>query len=274
MEIVFRIFASNLPAVGRFVICTMSKISIIIKREYVSRVKKKSFIIMTSLGPVLFAAIGIIPIWLSMQDQAKHFIEVIDDSKLVDGFIKDSKNVRYDYPPVSLEVAQRDFYKTDYTAILWVPVNILTSHKSILYFKSNPGIVVQEHIRSEIEDILYENQLESQGIDMTRRDFSCVARDGEGRLIGGATGNTIGCYTYIARLWVADSWRRRGIGRRLVEAAERIAADRNCRYVFLNTFGFQAGGFYERCGYHLLAALENPDDPRLSRQFMVKTLTR
>ncbi|MEK6615993.1 MAG: ABC transporter permease [Bacteroidota bacterium] len=152
----------------------MSKISIIIKREYISRVKKKSFIIMTILGPVLFAIIGIIPIWLAMQDQAKHFIEVIDDSKLVDGFLKDSKNVKYDYPPVSIEVAQRDFYKTDFTAILWIPSNILTSRKSVLYFKSNPGIMVQEHIRSGIEDVLYENQLESQGIDMKKVDAARI----------------------------------------------------------------------------------------------------
>lgn len=129
---------------------------------------------MTILGPVLFAAIGIVPIWFSMQDQAKSFIEVIDDSKLVEGFFKDSKTVKYDYPPVSLEVAQRDFYKTDYTAILWVPSNILSSKKSVIYFKSNPGIMVQERIRSEIEDILYENQLEEQGIDMKKVDAARI----------------------------------------------------------------------------------------------------
>lgn len=152
----------------------MSKISIIIKREYFSRVKKKSFIIMTILGPILFSGLMIVPVWLAMQEQAKHFIEVIDDSKLVDGFMKDNKNVKYDYPPVSLQVAQRDFYKTDYTAILWVPENILTSRKAVLYFKNHPGIAVQERIRSSIEDILYENQLEAQGIDLAKVDASHI----------------------------------------------------------------------------------------------------
>ncbi|MBI4947628.1 MAG: ABC transporter permease [Bacteroidetes bacterium] len=146
----------------------MSKIIIIIQREYFSRVKKKSFIIMTILGPILFSALMIVPLWLSMQEQEKHFVEVIDDSKLVDGFMRNDKNVHYDYPPVSLEVAKRDLYKTDYTAILWVPENILSSRKVILYFKSHPGIMVQEKIRSGIEDILYENQLEAEGIDMEK----------------------------------------------------------------------------------------------------------
>ena len=152
----------------------MSKISIIIGREYLTRVKKKSFIIMTILGPILFAAIGIVPVWMSMQEQAQHFVEVIDDSQLVNGFLEDSKTIRFDYPPVQVEVAKRDFYNTDYTAILWVPSNILTSKKVILYFKSNPGILVQERIRAQIEDILYENQLEAQGIDMKEVDAARI----------------------------------------------------------------------------------------------------
>ena len=152
----------------------MSKISIIIQREYLSRVRKKSFIIMTILGPILFSALMIVPIWFSMQEQAKQFIEVIDDSKLVDGFMKNDKNVHYDYPPVALEVAKRDFYKSDYTAILWVPSNILNSRKVILYFKSHPGMMVQENIRTGIEYILYENQLEADGIDMKQVDAAHI----------------------------------------------------------------------------------------------------
>lgn len=146
----------------------MSKISIIIKREYLSRVKKKSFIIMTILGPILFAAMAIIPIWFSMQEQSKNFIEVIDDSQLINGYLKSSNSIRFDYPPVSIEEAQRNLYSTDYTAILWIPSNVLNSKRSILYYKSNPGIAVQEKIRSQIESILYENQLEEQGIDMKK----------------------------------------------------------------------------------------------------------
>lgn len=152
----------------------MSKISIIIKREYFSRVKKKSFIFLTILGPILFAALMLVPIWMALQPQATQFIEVIDDSQLVEGFLKESKTIRYDYPPVSLEAAKRDFYETDYTAILWIPENILNSRKIVLYFKKNPGIMVQEKIRSGIESILYENQLEREGIDMAKVDAAHI----------------------------------------------------------------------------------------------------
>jgi ABC-2 type transport system permease protein len=43
----------------------MSKISLIIQREYITRVRKRSFIIMSVLGPLIFAAMMIIPAWLS-----------------------------------------------------------------------------------------------------------------------------------------------------------------------------------------------------------------
>jgi ABC-2 type transport system permease protein len=152
----------------------MSKISIIIQREYLSRVKKKSFLIMTILGPILFSALMIVPVLLAMQVQDKHHIEVIDDSKLVDGFLKNGNNIKYDYPPISLEEAKRDFYSTDYTAILWVPENLLTTKKVILLFKKHPGVTVQERIRSGIEDVLYENQLEAQGIDLAKVDAAHI----------------------------------------------------------------------------------------------------
>ena len=47
----------------------MNKISVIIKREYVTRVRKKSFIIMTILAPLLMAAIFIVPTVLMMNQK-------------------------------------------------------------------------------------------------------------------------------------------------------------------------------------------------------------
>ncbi len=75
---------------------------------------------------------------------------------------------------MALETAMRDFYSTKYTAILWVPNNILNNGAPILYYKTNPGIALQERIRSSIEDALYENRLESQGIDMKEVDAARI----------------------------------------------------------------------------------------------------
>jgi ABC-2 type transport system permease protein len=154
----------------------MSKIIIIIQREYLSRVKKKSFIIMTILGPILFSAMMIVPIWLSMQGESQHYVEVVDDSRIVKGYLKDSKNIHYDYTDVSLQEAQRNFYKKDsaYSDILHIPENILNKAAPTIYYKSNPGIGVQESIRSAIENAVYEHQLENDSIDMKRVDAAHI----------------------------------------------------------------------------------------------------
>ena len=105
----------------------MSKIGIIISREYFSRVKKKSFIIMTILGPIFFAGLMLVPVWIATHEQAKHFIEVIDETGLVEegGYFKENKFLHFDYPAVTIEQAHQGFYDTDYTSILYIPKNLL-----------------------------------------------------------------------------------------------------------------------------------------------------
>ena len=77
----------------------MNKISVIIKREYVTRVRKKSFIIMTILAPVLMAAILILPTVLMMnQDGDFKKIAVIEDkSDLFKGVMKNTKDAEFVY---------------------------------------------------------------------------------------------------------------------------------------------------------------------------------
>ncbi len=71
----------------------MNKVSIIIKREYVTRVRKKSFIIMTILAPVLMAALIIVPTLVMMnQDEDFKKIAVVEDgTDLFKGVIKNTE---------------------------------------------------------------------------------------------------------------------------------------------------------------------------------------
>jgi GNAT superfamily N-acetyltransferase len=76
-----------------------------------------------------------------------------------------------------------------------------------------------------------------------------VARDGA--LVGGCTGRTedVWAWLTIDTLWVPPDRRGEGIGRALLAAVEEQARGRGCRWAKLNTWEFQAPGFYERCGY-------------------------
>ena len=85
------------------------------------------------------------------------------------------------------------------------------------------------------------------------------ARDAENRIIGGLLANlqTGWKWMHVERLWVDESHRRAGIGRRLLEAAEKEAQQRGCLHVGTGTFEFQAQGFYEKQGYSVYAVQED-----------------
>ncbi len=81
----------------------MNKILLIIQREYLTRVKKRSFIIMTILGPLLLAGLMIVPVWMSMQKPDKQKIEVIDESYIFSDLIPEKEFIDFDYPGVTFE---------------------------------------------------------------------------------------------------------------------------------------------------------------------------
>jgi GNAT superfamily N-acetyltransferase len=77
-----------------------------------------------------------------------------------------------------------------------------------------------------------------------------VTAHDEARVIqGGAVGRTWGECCELLQLWVAEPARGRGIGRGLLQLFEQQARARGCRLAYLDTFSFQAPGFYEKLGY-------------------------
>ena len=81
-------------------------------------------------------------------------------------------------------------------------------------------------------------------------------RDGAGQVVGGLLGWWRWGWLYVDKLWVADAHRHRGYGSQLLHTAEAQAVAAGCTDAVLDTFSFQAQGFYERHGYVVYAALE------------------
>src|SRR4051812_40086519 len=75
------------------------------------------------------------------------------------------------------------------------------------------------------------------------------ARAGKGRLLGGLILQSYWRESYIELLWLSDSARGAGLGSRLIKEAERRARRRGSRLIHLNTYSFQAPGFYQKLGY-------------------------
>ena len=82
-------------------------------------------------------------------------------------------------------------------------------------------------------------------------------RDAGDEVVGGLLAGIWGGVLVVRILWVSEALRGRGFGRRLMETAERRAVERGCRHVFLDTFDFQAPGFYEKLGYQTYAKADD-----------------
>jgi GNAT superfamily N-acetyltransferase len=96
-------------------------------------------------------------------------------------------------------------------------------------------------------------------------------RDGKGRLLGGLILQSYWRESYIELLWLAARARGTGIGSRLIKEAERHARRRGSRLIHLNTFSFQAPGFYEKQGYRRFGGLSGSPKGE-QRHFYVKRL--
>ncbi|MBE6054853.1 MAG: GNAT family N-acetyltransferase [Clostridium sartagoforme] len=93
----------------------------------------------------------------------------------------------------------------------------------------------------------------------------------EGIKVAGLIGKTHGNWLTIDYLWVDESLRGRDIGSEIVKKAENEAKARGCKYVFLNTFSFQAEGFYFKLGYQKVFSLEKYPVTG-ERHYFIKTI--
>ena len=105
------------------------------------------------------------------------------------------------------------------------------------------------------------------------QDLDLVLRDAGGRAVGGALGETNARWLFLKALWVAEDLRGRGLGRRLLAAAEDGARARGCIGVYLDTYSFQARPFYERAGYVLFGELRD-HPPGGAKYYLAKRLDR
>jgi GNAT superfamily N-acetyltransferase len=93
----------------------------------------------------------------------------------------------------------------------------------------------------------------------------------DGVLLGGAVGFTHWEWLFIHYLWVSDELRGEGLGAHLLGMAETEGRERGCGAVWLDTFSFQAPGFYKRLGYRQFGQLDD-FPPGQARHFLWKPL--
>ena len=103
-----------------------------------------------------------------------------------------------------------------------------------------------------------------------RRTVAVLCRQA-GRIVGGANGYTHWGWLSVSHLWVDDARRGQGVGRRLMASMEDEARCRGCRAALVDTFSFQAPGFYRAIGYRQFGELVD-FPPGHIRHFFCKEL--
>lgn len=113
------------------------------------------------------------------------------------------------------------------------------------------------------------NQAGSGGLDYA--PLQLFLRDETGRLYGGLLGWTLWSWLHLDSLYVEAFLRGQGHGMRLLRAAERAAVARGCTLAEVDTFDFQALGFYEKAGYQVFGRLPGIGG-RFERFYLSKAL--
>ena len=141
----------------------MNKTLLIIKREYLSRVKKKSFIIMTILGPILIAGFISLAIYLGLSDDTIQNVVIVDQAKLVTNDFEESSKIKFFYTDKAL--SDSAFENSAFNLMLVVNEYIVENNKAVLYYKKYPSISVQSYISDELDNSLEKIKLKMHDID-------------------------------------------------------------------------------------------------------------
>lgn len=88
------------------------------------------------------------------------------------------------------------------------------------------------------------------------RGFAVLRRDPHGRIVGGATGYAWAGIGHLDVMWLDEGLRARGLGRELLALAEAEMGRRGASAVYVESYTFQAPGFYERMGYERIGFVD------------------
>lgn len=148
----------------------MNHLSLIIKREYLNKVRNKSFIIMTFLSPLIMVGIFTLVAYLSQLNNDKtRVISVLDESGLFANQFEDGDNIEYKMlDAISLEEAKKNVENSEDYGLLFIPqtesIDEL-SKSNTFYSEDSPSLLVMDDIEDAIQDKANTIKLKDAGID-------------------------------------------------------------------------------------------------------------
>ena len=151
----------------------MNHLPLIIKREYLTKVKNKSFIVMTILSPIIMIALIALVAYLSQLNNNKvKTISVLDESGLVKDIFQDTESTKYHLlENITLDDAKKIVEESEGFGLLYIGKNddIKELSKSVnFYSEDSPSFTIMESLESKIEKRLREIKLQQEGVDIDK----------------------------------------------------------------------------------------------------------
>lgn len=134
----------------------MNKISIILRREYMTRVSKKSFIVTTLLVPIFMVAIMVIPTWLATRDDTQErTIAVFDESNLFLGQLGEEGFTKYHFvDPDTYNSLRENLADNEFYALLHIPGNIYATSRAQLSSSKQVPFELADQIERKLSQII------------------------------------------------------------------------------------------------------------------------
>lgn len=143
------------------------KTGIIIKREYLSRIKKKSFVILSLVGPLFFASLFVLPgFFMHQQAEEVKKIAVIDSSKVFINKIPETNYLKFEYlTGIGVDDLKKNFRSTGYYAVLYI-AHIIHNVPTAVQLMSDrqPAMNVTMHISNALEKEIEKQKLFTHNI--------------------------------------------------------------------------------------------------------------
>ena len=156
----------------------MGVLSLIIKREFISKVRNKSFIVMTFVSPIIFVAVAALIGYLSsMKTEVKH-IGIHDESGMFVNEFKNSESYKYhDVSKIDPKILKDSVSQANYEGVLFIPKkdNLRDYEKSIEYVsEDSPSLGFIASTESKLSEKLLRKNLTNQGVDTVLLDKSKI----------------------------------------------------------------------------------------------------
>jgi ABC-2 type transport system permease protein len=138
----------------------MNKTWLIIKREYITRVRNKTFLLSTFLTPLLFIFIIGAVVFITVKSTKMEKVAVGDSKGLLKGFLESGKNMQFEF----IENADTALLQKDYTAVLLAPgEGINSSDRFRIYSRKNLNVISESAIQRQINEAVETRLITSSG---------------------------------------------------------------------------------------------------------------